>query len=71
MRALAQSTYFPELDFVLTVATNVETASQAQPAEATCRLYHALAAALNGRPDPQCTFTVPRHFIGTCSCPAK
>ena len=56
-------------DFVLTVATNVETSSQAQPAEATCKLYHAIVAALKGGEDPQCSFTVPRRFIGTCSCP--
>ena len=58
-----------EDDFVLTVATNVETSSQAQPAEATCKLYHAIVAALKGGDDPQCSFAVPRRFIGTCSCP--
>jgi hypothetical protein len=64
----SQTTYFPELDFALTVATNVESANQAQPAETTCKLYHAIAAAVQGKPDPACTFVVPRRFIGKCSC---
>ena len=64
----SQTTYFPGLDFVLTIATNVETNSQAQPADATCLGYHAVVAAMQGTPAPKCTFTVPRHFIGTCTC---
>jgi len=65
----SQTTYFPGLDLALTVATNIESSSQAQPAEATCRIYHALVAALSGKPDPGCSFVVPHYFIGTCSCP--
>jgi len=65
----SQTTYFPDLDFVITVATNVESASQAQPAEATCKVYHAIVAAMERRPDPKCTFEVPHRFIGKCLCP--
>ena len=64
----SQTTYFPEHDFVLTVATNVETTTQAQPADATCVGYHAVLAAMQGTTPPKCTFTVPHHFIGTCKC---
>jgi len=64
----SQTTYFPGLDLVLTVATNIETASQAQPAETTCLLYHAIAATLAGKPLPQCSFKVPHQFIGECAC---
>lgn len=64
----SQTTYFPDLDFSLAVATNVETASQAQPGDATCLAYHALAAVLKGLPQPSCTFTVPMRFIGKCTC---
>jgi len=64
----SQSTYFPELDFVLTVATNVETNSQAQPAETTCLLFHEIAAIMDNIAAPKCNFTVPHRFIGTCSC---
>jgi hypothetical protein len=64
----SQTTYFPKLDFALAVATNVETSSQAQPADATCLAYNAIAAVLQGAPAPSCTFHVPHHFIGTCKC---
>ena len=64
----SQTTFFPAHDFVLTVATNVETTSQAQPADATCVGYHAVLAAMQGTPPPTCTFNVPHHFIGTCNC---
>merc|ERR1712098_545256 len=66
----SQTTYFPFYDFVFSVATNVETNSQAQPADATCHAYHLIKAVLtkDTRGAPSCTFTVPRRFIGTCSC---
>ena len=64
----SQATYAPGLDFALSVGTNVETNSQAQPAEATCLAYNEIAALLAGKPPPSCTFVVPHRFIGTCSC---
>lgn len=64
----SQTTYFPDLDFVISVATNVETNTQAQPADFTCVAYHEVKAALEGTVAPKCTFTVPHRFIGTCSC---
>lgn len=64
----SQTTYFPGMDFVISVATNVETSSQAQPADTTCLAYHALMAAMQGASAPTCTFTVPHRFIGTCTC---
>ena len=67
----SQTTYFPALDFVITIATNVETPTQKQPAELTCRIFHALTAAMAGKADPGCSFHVPHDFIGTCSCPGS
>mmetsp|Transcript_9662 Transcript_9662/g.27243 ORF Transcript_9662/g.27243 Transcript_9662/m.27243 type:complete len:173 (-) Transcript_9662:31-549(-) len=64
----SQTTYFPDLDFVVAVATNVETNTQAQPADFTCVAYHEVKAALMGTVAPKCTFTVPHRFIGSCSC---
>lgn len=64
----SQTTYFPNHDFVVTVATNVETDTQAQPAEATCLAYHELVSMFEGQPPNVCNFTVPHHFIGVCSC---
>lgn len=67
----SQTTYFPDLDFALSVATNVETASQAQPADFTCLAFHELRAVLEGRPAQRCNFSVPYRFIGTCSCTSQ
>jgi CubicO group peptidase (beta-lactamase class C family) len=67
----SQTTYFPELDFVISVATNVETSSQAQPADFTCLAYHEVKALLDGTTAPTCTFTVPHRFIGTCKCSSE
>merc|ERR1712232_904133 len=66
----SQTTYFPLYDFALSVATNVETSSQAQPADATCQAYHEVKAVLTADPrgPPNCTFFVPSRFIGTCTC---
>ena len=64
----SQTTYIPEHDFVLTVATNIETSSQAQPAEATCIGYHDLVTLFLGEQPNPCNFTVTQHFIGVCSC---
>lgn len=64
----SQTTFFPAQGFSLSVATNIETTSQAQPADFTCQAFHAILAALKGRPAPTCQFTVPHRFIGTCNC---
>jgi len=64
----SQTTYIPASDFVLTVATNIESNSQAQPADFTCLAYNEIAAVLNGNSQPNCNFTVPNHFIGVCTC---
>jgi hypothetical protein len=64
----SQTTYVPSLDAALAVATNIESTTQAQPADATCHAYHAIVAALRGEPAPKCTFTVPYRFIGQCDC---
>mmetsp|Transcript_26182 Transcript_26182/g.78678 ORF Transcript_26182/g.78678 Transcript_26182/m.78678 type:complete len:472 (+) Transcript_26182:176-1591(+) len=64
----SQTTYNPDHDFVITVATNIETSSQAQPAEATCLAYHNLVAMIRKEGPNRCNFTVPHRFIGICSC---
>eukprot|EP00439_Symbiodinium_sp_Y106_P039661 s233_g4.t2 len=64
----SQTTYIPGFDFVISVATNVETAKQAQPADFTCHAYHELKAVLTGTAAPRCTFIVPQRFIGKCVC---
>ncbi|CAK9118787.1 unnamed protein product [Durusdinium trenchii] len=64
----SQTTYIPEDDFVITVATNVETTKQAQPADFTCLAYHELKAVLTGRPKPHCAMVIPQRFIGKCVC---
>ena len=64
----SQTTYFAAGDFAIAVATNIETDSQAQPADFTCLAYHEVVAALAGSAAPRCNFTVPHRFIGICSC---
>jgi len=64
----SQTTYVAEDDFVITVATNVETTKQAQPADFTCLAYHALKAAMKGTEPPHCAMIIPQRFIGRCVC---
>ena len=61
-------TYFADLDGTLAVGTNGETTSQAQPSDATCRVYQALRARAKGAPPPQCRFESQGHFFGRCAC---
>lgn len=64
----SQTTYFPSQDFVLAVATNIETTKQSQPGEATCLAYHEVVATLQGSVPPTCQFDVKYKFVGKCSC---
>lgn len=64
----SQTTYFPSMGFAIAVATNVETTSQAQPADFTCLAYHEIVAVLTGTVAPDCSFSVPQHFFGMCTC---
>ena len=62
----SQTTYVDGI--VLTVGTNIEREDQAQPADLTCQLYNSIKAIDSGHAPPNCTFTVPYRFIGTCKC---
>ena len=65
----SSTTFFPDLNGALAVASDGETLTQAQPADATCRVYKALAALAKGSPLPTgCAFKVHRHFFGHCRC---
>lgn len=64
----SQVTYFPEYGFSLAVATNIETKSQAQPADTTCQGFHAVLAALKGAVPSPCRFVVMGRFVGSCVC---
>lgn len=59
--------YFPKLDFVLTVATNLETDSQIQPAHAMCFAYNKAASLMLGQ-DIQCTYQGGSYYSGGCKC---
>ena len=65
----SSATYFPDLDASIAVATDAETSSQAQPADATCRAYNMIKAALQGKSVlPKCAFKTHGHFFGSCEC---
>lgn len=59
--------YFPELNFVLTVATNIETDHQQQPADAMCLAYNAAAGLLLGR-TLHCEYVAGDYYGGDCKC---
>lgn len=59
--------YFPKLDFVLTVATNIETDSQIQPAHAMCFAYNKVASLMLGQ-SITCTYEGGSYYSGGCKC---
>ena len=62
-------TYVPDLDATFSVGTDAETSTQGQPADATCRAYNMVKAALSGKKRlPTCEFVSGSHFIGECKC---
>mmetsp|Transcript_2410 Transcript_2410/g.4148 ORF Transcript_2410/g.4148 Transcript_2410/m.4148 type:complete len:446 (+) Transcript_2410:140-1477(+) len=62
--------YFPDLEMSLVVATNLETDTQSQTAEAACLTFNAVADILRGNPERQCSFKSSGFFSGKCSCEA-
>jgi len=59
--------YFPKLNFVITVATNIETDFQRQPADAMCFAYNAAASLILKR-TIKCTYTPGSYYGGGCKC---
>jgi len=59
--------YYPELEFSLAVATNIETIMQVQPAHALCLSYNSIAGKVLGR-NISCTFSAEGYWGGDCAC---
>jgi len=59
--------YFPKLDFVLTVASNIETDSQTQPALALCFAYNEIAGMMLGQ-EIVCKRSQGDYFGNVCTC---
>jgi len=59
--------YFPELNIVLSIATNIETDDQAQPSDALCLAYNAVAGILQGRVY-SCQYAAMGYYGGRCVC---
>ncbi|CAE8630245.1 unnamed protein product, partial [Polarella glacialis] len=59
--------YFPELNIAMAIATNIETDTQAQPADAFCLAYNAVAGAALGK-NFSCSFDAAGYFGGSCKC---
>lgn len=65
----SQLIYFPKLEFVLAVATNMETNSQTQPKDVLCFAYNAVASVLLDR-NISCTFGAASYYASGCNCTA-
>ena len=63
----SQLVYFPKLNFVLTVATNIESNSQTQPKDALCFAYNAIAGLMLNK-DIKCTFAPSSYYGSGCNC---
>ena len=63
----SQMVYFPELEFALTVATNIETNTQGQPKDALCFAYNAVAG-LMLKQDITCTYSASSYYGSGCNC---
>lgn len=59
--------YFPTLQVALTIATNIETDFQAQPAEALCFAYNAAASEMLGK-EIKCTYESSGYYGSGCKC---
>jgi CubicO group peptidase (beta-lactamase class C family) len=59
--------WLPGLQLTMAVATNIETDSQAQPADVVCFAYNALATRMLGR-ESQCTFADRGYYSAGCTC---
>ena len=63
----SQLVYFPALEMVLTVATNIETNTQTQPKDALCFSYNAVAGLLLDV-EIRCNFTRSSYYGSGCKC---
>lgn len=61
------SGYFPALNITVSVATNIETDDQVQPADTFCFAYNAIASAMLNQ-DISCTFKSAGFYGGACKC---
>jgi len=59
--------WFPELEFTIAVATNIETDDQQQPAMAFCLGYNEAISAITGK-KTSCTFKTGGYYGGGCRC---
>ena len=60
--------HFPHYNFTLTVASNIETDDQSQPAAGLCRAFNMARALVEGRPVPNCTYVDGGYYSGGCKC---
>jgi len=59
--------FLPGFNWSLVVASNLETQTQKQPADAFCHAYGTAAGLVVGR-DLNCSFTDGGYFGGKCNC---
>jgi len=59
--------YNPAMGFSLSVATNIETDGQSQPADTMCSVYNSVRATIRGLDQPSCNYT-KGYYSGGCKC---
>ena len=60
--------YNPALDLAIAIGTNIETATQTQPADAFCRVYNRVKNHLLKEDVQTCTYVVKGYYGGQCEC---
>ena len=60
--------YFPAIDLSLSIASNIETDTQVQPADTACFAYNAVLSHVLDVPQPTCSYEAGSYHHGTCSC---
>ena len=53
------------MGFSLSVATNIETDGQSQPADTMCSVYNSVRATIRGLDQPSCNYT-RGYYSGGC-----
>jgi len=60
--------YNPGLDLALSIATNIETGSQTQPADAFCGVYNRIRNYMQGGSVENCAYATSGYYGGKCKC---
>ena len=60
--------YFPDPDVSISIASDIETDDQIQPADGLCLAYNAVLAAVRNTSEPACRYVHTGYYGGRCDC---